>query len=316
MCIKWFIPYGIILLRRKKLQELQKLEKALSEQQYQEKGTEIKKYFLSLNKDDIDDNEILEIIDYFMKYKFSIFPYSFSRKYHVMDIGVFYDKTNKTHYVLHENKRLYYPDDWESENIRTHYNGLCIEQDKDSPHRYETDEFTVKSGDIIVDVGVAEGIWALSYAEKAGKIYLFECDKKWIKALRKTFEPWKEKVVIVDKYVSDTSDKKNISLDDFFNKERIDFIKADIEGMEIKLLEGSKEILARNSNLTLLLCAYHSANDATEIKKYLELNNFYTEYSKRYMLIINDEVLEKPYSKYIRRGLVRAKKNNSEWTKV
>jgi len=296
--IKWLVPYGIIIHKRKKVQ------KSLSEQRSQ-KENEIKNYFLSLNTT-TDDPEVIEIIDYFKKYKFSIFPYDFSRKYLMRDIDVLFDTTIKMRYVIHENKRLYFPEDWETEAICSYYNGLCIEQDKDSPHRYETDGYIVQEGDIIADIGAAEGIWALSAVEKAGKIYLFECDQMWIKTLKKTFEPWKEKIVIVDKYVSNINDKQNVTLDSFFGKNRIDFIKADIEGMEIKLLEGGKEILANNSNLKLLLCAYHRKNDETEIKKILDRNGFKTEYSKRYMLFIYDNELEKPY---MRRGLVRAMKN-------
>lgn len=75
--------------------------------------------------------------------------------------------------------------------------------------------------------------------------------------------------------------------------------------MEKKLLEGGKSVLTNNNNLKLLLCAYHSKNDGTDIKKILEQNGFKTEYSKGYMLYIYDKELEKPY---IRRGLVRAMK--------
>jgi len=215
-CIKWFIPYGIIILRE---QRLQKIQTALSEY----KENEIKNYFLSLNS---DDPEIYEIINYFKKYRFSVFPYEFSKKYHASDIDVFFDKTSQTRYVVHENKRLYFPENWENNHIRAYYNGLCIEQDKDSPHRYDVDCYAVKNGDVIADVGAAEGIWALNNAEKASKIYLFECNQEWIKALRKTFEPWKEKVVIVNKYISNNNYDKNITLDVFFYKKRIDFINA------------------------------------------------------------------------------------------
>jgi hypothetical protein len=94
-------------------------------------------------------------------------------------------------YVLHENKRLYFPEAWETEFIRAYYNGLCIEQDKDSPHRYEVGGYVVQEGDVIADVGTAEGIWALNNAEKAEKLYLFEHDREWIKVLCKTFYPRK-----------------------------------------------------------------------------------------------------------------------------
>ena len=38
-----------------------------------------------------------------------------------------------------------------------------------------------------------------NYVDVASKIYLFECDPVWIEALEKTFEPYKDKVVIVPK---------------------------------------------------------------------------------------------------------------------
>jgi hypothetical protein len=297
-CIKWLLPYGIIMHRSHKLQN-DILERV------SQKAIEIKKYFLSLNT---DDPEIIEIINYFRDSTlFSMrYPYAFPRKYHASEVAVCFDKTDKMRYVMHENKRLYFPNYLYFEEIQTYYNNLCIEQDKDSPHRYESDGFIVQAGEIIADVGAAEGIWALNNAEKAGKIYLFECNREWIKALHKTFNPWKEKVVIVDKYVSNNNNKKYVTLDDFFDNKRIDIIKADIEGMEVKLLEGSKSVLANNDNLKLLLCAYHGKNDGVEIKSILEKNGFRTEYSKGYMIIYFDKLLEEPY---IRRGLVRAMKS-------
>jgi len=171
-CIRRFIPYEIIFKHHSK---------------------KIRNYFLSLNT---DDPEILEIISYFNKYQFSVFPYEFSRKYNASNIDVFFDKTTKTQYVMHDNKKLYFPEDWEIENIRAYYNGLRIEQDIDSPHRYEINGFIVQEGDVIADVGAAEGIWALTNAEKAGKIYLFEYNIEWIKALEKTFEPGKKKLLL------------------------------------------------------------------------------------------------------------------------
>jgi len=299
--IKWFIPYGIINYRKRSFHKYL----TLFYEQRAQKQVEIKNYFLSLNPDQ-EDHEINEIINYFKKYKFSVFPYEFPRKYQMTDIDVFYDKSSDFRYVMHDNKRLYFPKEWEDHEIREYYNGLCIEQDKDSPHRYEADGFVIQKNEIIADIGAAEGIWALNYADKAEKIYLFESDKAWVKALQKTFEPWKEKIVFVNKYVSNTNNGNNITLDSFFNEKRIDCIKADIEGMEIKLLEGSKNLLANTNSLKLLLCSYHSKNDQMEIKEILEKNGFKTEYSRGYMLPICDKELDVPY---FRRGVVRAVKS-------
>jgi hypothetical protein len=273
------------------------------------RGEPIRAHFLSLDRNEQEDPEIVEIIHWFENNRFAVFPYDFTKKYPPEEIEVFVDETCKMKYVLHDNKRLYFPRYWSATYVRHYYNTLRIEQDKDSPHRYETADHTVKKGDIIADIGAAEGIWALTYAEEAEKIYLFECEPMWIDALKKTFAPWEEKVSIISRYVSNTSNGVHITLDDFMKKEhidRIDFIKADIEGAERQLLEGADEVFLAQNDIKLILCTYHRKNDGTYIKEYLENKNFNTEYSKRYMLFIYDKELDIPY---IRRGVIRATKN-------
>jgi hypothetical protein len=302
--VKWCMPYRIVVhykTKRKKTEERKRLEEK----------NEIMDYFLSLNRDK-QDVEVLEIIQYFERNPFSIFPYDFTKKYRSDEIEVFVDKSCKMRYVLHDNKRLYFPKHLDSNAVRFIYNHLCIEQDIDSPHRYETPDYTVKEGDVIADIGTAEGNWALNYAEKAGKIYLFECEQMWIEALKKTFEPWKDKVFIINKYVSNVSEGENITLDDFIKNDRIDFIKADIEGAEIQLLEGAQNVLSTQNNLKLLLCTYHRKDDEIRLKEILESKNFITEYSKRYMLFCLDKEIAPPY---IRRGLIRAMKAQSPLSK-
>jgi len=298
--IKEFVPYYILEKRRKYIFEQICIKYP--------KLKDIRNYFLGLNRDD-QSLEIIEIIDYLEDYKIFYIPYEFISRYFskkLNNIKYFYDIHCKMHFILHKNKKMYFPEDWNIDNIIANYKMLSGEQDAASPHRYETKEYTVQEGDVIADIGAAEGIWALTYAEKAAKIYLFECENKWIKALEKTFEPWKEKVVIVNKYISDKDDDRNVTLDTFFKDEKINFIKADIEGAEVELLKGAKSILSRTINLSLILCAYHKNKDAQILKDILEYNGFITEYSNRYMLNYFDKEIEKPY---IRRGVIRGRKN-------
>jgi len=302
--IKYCIPYGIVKYRRKRLRFKRQSELTDDEIILQERGERIRHYFLSLNPNK-QESEIQEIIEYFRKNDFSVFPYNFTQKYRNLKINSIYDKTCEMYYILHNGKRMYFPQNWTELQMRGYYTGLCLEQDENSPHRYETKDFSPKKGDTIVDVGAAEGIWALTYADIAKKIYLFECNPSWEQALRKTFEPYKEKTIIVNKYVSDKSEGENIMLDDYFDNETVNFIKADIEGYELKLLAGMVRILTREKDIKLLLCTYHNKIDAEELKVGLEKFGFYTEYSKKYMLFIYDENLELPY---VRRGLVRARK--------
>ncbi|MDR2116229.1 MAG: FkbM family methyltransferase [Planctomycetaceae bacterium] len=268
------------------------------------KKKEIINYFKTLDKNN-QDSEVLEVIRYFQNNPFSIFPYDFTKKYIADNIDVFTDKKENMMYILHENKRMYFPKGWEKCRIQNYYNRLLIEQDIDSPHRYENDAVHVNNGDIVADIGTAEGIFALSNIEKAKKIYLFECDNEWINVLEKTFEPWKEKIVIVNKFISDHTKGDCITLDDYFNENEINFIKADIEGDETRLLQGAKQIFARVKKLQMVLCAYHKEKDAEELQKELTAQNFRIEFSKRYMIFIYDSELQKPY---LRRGIIRASK--------
>ena len=258
------------------------------------------KYLEQDSKYDNPEKEV--IIDFLKNNSLSVFPYNFIKKYNAKDIIVYTDNQNRMRYVLHENKRLYFKKNWNEKKIMDYYYSLLIEQDIDSPHRYETPNFYVKTGDVIVDVGVAEGNFALSVVEKAKKLYLFEVDEEWIDALKITFAPWIGKVEIVCKYVSDNDDYKNVTLDTFLEREKVDFIKADIEGAETALVKGSKNILSDNQPLKIIMCTYHKPNDAEELNRMLMESGFQTEFSKGYMIYVYDQTLCAPY---LRKGLIR-----------
>jgi len=267
------------------------------------------------NKDssiNIDDNERLSIIDNLKKlslifpYMGLVFPYSFVEKYDPEDIDVFFDTESHMRYVLYEGEKLFFHKKMSVKEIKTYVNEILMSQDSESAHRYDDDSFCVEEGDIIADIGAAEGFWALSNVRKAKKVYLFECDKQWIAALRRTFEPWKEKVDIIPKFISDANSRDKVTLDEFYREDReINFIKADIEGAEIQLLKGGVNTLSNQNNLKLLLCTYHRENDAFELEQILKSYNFVTGFSKGFMIMIWDRDLSAPY---LRRGLIRGKK--------
>jgi hypothetical protein len=264
---------------------------------------------LSIN---IDDNERLSIIENLQKlslifpYMSLVFPYSFVEKYNPEDIDVFFDNESHMRYVLYEGEKLFFPKKMSVKEIKAYVNEILMSQDSESAHRYDDDGFCVEEGDIIADIGAAEGFWALSNVRKAKKVYLFECDKQWIAALRRTFEPWKEKVDIIPKFISDTNSRDKVTLDEFYREDReINFIKADIEGAEIQLLKGGVNTLSNQNNLKVLLCTYHMENDAFELEQILKSYNFITGFSKGFMIMIWDRDLSAPY---LRRGLIRGKK--------
>ncbi|MDR2873393.1 MAG: FkbM family methyltransferase [Methanobrevibacter sp.] len=264
-------------------------------------------YYLESRSGEMDESsEILK----FIKREHNIFiPYNFVKKYKEEDIEVYDDLEYMGKYVLHKKQKLYFPKEFSASDVKIMYNSLLIEADIGSPHCYETSDFHVQVGDVIADAGAAEGIFTLNIIEKIKKAYLFECEEKWIEALKMTFKPWKDKIVIINKYVSENTSTKSISLDDFVENENIEelnFIKADIEGAEISLVLGANRILSNQKDLQIVLCTYHNQNDAEDLNKLLIEKGFKTEFSKGYMIFIWDEPFNPPY---LRKGLIRAKNN-------
>ncbi|MDX1939465.1 MAG: FkbM family methyltransferase [Saprospiraceae bacterium] len=260
-------------------------------------------YYTFLPKNLVNEEQSIAL-DFIKKNGISVFPYPFAEKYSPKDIKVLLDKELGLRYVILDKKRLYFKRSLSEKEIKQNYYFLEMEQDKESPHRYLTDEFQVVDGDTIVDIGAAEGNFSLSVVEKAKAIYLFETDEEWIEALEATFAPWKDKVQIINRFVSDVNDDKNITLDNFFaDKDAFDFIKIDVDGAERPLLKGFDELLSSNMPLKIALCTYHQQHDEQEFSDLLIQKGFNITTSKNYMLFIYGEPLQPPY---FRRGLIRA----------
>lgn len=267
---------------------------------------EILQYYSS--SENISEDQ-LEVISYLKKNPLHVFPYSYVDSYNYLDIEVFHDPAfNNLPYVLHEGKKLFFKRKKNDIKIMHEYSFLCLEQDERSPHRYLTNTFTVKDGDVVIDIGSAEGNFALSIIEKVKKIYLFEVEPQWVEGLKATFAPWKDKVEIINKYVSDTNDETNVSLDALFkNDEVVNFIKIDVEGAEKRVLDGAAKLLERSKNINIALCTYHKQTDAEEFKQILEDKQFNIEFTKGYMIFINEN-LQDFKAPYLRKGLIRATK--------
>src|SRR5690606_39675488 len=117
-----------------------------------------------------------EVLEYLRENDISVFPYEFPQKYDASDIELSRDPKNGLYYMLWEGKRLYYKNGSRASKAAQYFNSLRLEQDLRSPHRYLADDFDVDEGDVVVDVGAAEGNFSLSVVERAGFIYLFETD--------------------------------------------------------------------------------------------------------------------------------------------
>jgi hypothetical protein len=254
-----------------------------------------------------EDKERKAIYDFIKDHGLGTFPYPFSLTYDAENIEVFGSEERDEKYVLYDGKKLYFKKKWDEEEVKRYFNSLRIEQDVNSPHYYfGKGEYLPSKDDVIADIGAAEGIWALAMIERCGLVYLFESDGEWIKALKATFAPWSDKVVIVNKFVGAEDDGENIiTLDSFFADKRIDCVKADIEGAEEDMLRGGETVF-RDKVSKAVICSYHKPGDEQMIKSYLDAYGFErTETSDGYMIFgaFEEEILKPPY---LSRGLVFA----------
>ncbi len=261
------------------------------------------------------NSEVQEVTHFLKTNPLAVFPYTFTRKYKAAKVQIHFDISRQLNYVVHEGKKMYFKKSWTKKDIRENYTNLLREQDVTSPHRYLSSDFNIKLKDTVADIGAAEGIFSLPLIEEIGKLYLFENDLEWIEALEATFYPWKDKVVIVKKFVSNNDYGDSISLDKFASERNIkfDFIKIDVDGAEERLLKGAKTILANKAALNIAICTYHKQGDENMVKSLLSPNGFHTETSNGFMIFIYDKTLAEPF---LRRGVVRATKKITDSEKV
>ncbi len=253
-----------------------------------------KKYKNVLGKDEpIEDKELADVLAYMKGHPARMYCYPFYDEYIHKDTPVFYDEDKGLYYVMHHSKRLYFSKKFDTEQkARSYYNAIAMEQDERSPHCYWNDERLRDSvNGIVVDVGAAEGIFALDAIDKAEHVYLFEVEEDWVEALQSTFEPYVDKVTIICKFVSDFDDEEHCRLDTIFRNCRVDCIKMDIEGAEMQALRGAQGLL-QGQNITLAVCVYHYKNDNRIIGEWLQKQGFSVRNSNGYVLCQGEWELE------------------------
>jgi len=194
------------------------------------------------------------------------------------------------------------------------YNNSLIDQLDDylpeGTYGYKNNDIdvTVKENDIVIDAGAWIGDFSAYASMKGAKVFAFEPSKENIVYLEKTKE-LNQNIQIVEKGLGDnsgtfffsnnqensliyqiTNEKTNsdkilvTTIDEFVveNKiDRIDFIKADIEGFERYMLIGAKETLKRFAP-KLVICTYHLPDDPEILSRIiLEANPNYIIIQKR-----------------------------------
>ena len=270
-----------------------------------------REYWLFKHPEANSDPEVMEIIDHIEKKgDIRLLNYSFVDDYYNMLFEIEEDLACGMKYVNYKGKRMYFPRGWIDSEIKDYYCSVVGEQDPYSPHCYIKEGFGVKEGAVLVDVGSAEGIFALDNIEKAEKIFLIDADRDWIEALEQTFSNYRDKVEIIYGFVGDKTDENdNIALDDLFAEKKVDYIKMDIEGHEKSALIGAKKLVAQNQKLVCAICSYHCMEDEGWIKDYFLKIGYVTDHSRGY--ICPDWSISGRLDAELRRGIVFAKRQGS-----
>lgn len=260
-----------------------------------------------------------EELNYLRRLKqIALFPYEMKTNTCVGYKANFDQKVNLP-YILHNDKKLYYPSNYSITEVENSYWSLIEEQNilnrkgnRKAPHQYETDDFKVEIDDIALDIGAAEGLFSLEIIDRVNKIYIIESNDKWILPLQKTFSNYQEKVTIINKYISDKDTDNEIKIGTILKNRTAHsvFIKMDIEGDEVKVIYGNRDFLENNlvSDLKIAACTYHRQSDAKILEELFSQLNFETEFSNGYMVYVHDPNQAPPY---FRRGLIRARKKQT-----
>lgn len=158
-------------------------------------------------------------------------------------------------------------------------------------------DMIIQPGDVVIDAGAWIGDYSAYASKKGAIVYAFECSPTTLKILQDTVK-LNQNIHIVpyglgDKKSSNFSlshpgSDSSVSLhksrggniqvttiDDFVranNIHRIDFIKADIEGMERKMLEGAAWVL-KNFQPKLSICTYHLPDDPIVLEDIIKKAN-------------------------------------------
>lgn len=179
--------------------------------------------------------------------------------------------------------------------------------------------FVPRENEIFVDGGAYHGETVLDFCKWCStykKIYSFEADKQNFEGLQKNLinykinnielynmALWDKKEILNFKYSENTNGTgslinedggecvKACSLDEILNGEPVTFIKMDIEGAELRALQGAAKTI-KNYLPRLAICIYHKPEDILEIPLYiLELDPRYQFKIRHYSTYAFDTIL-------------------------
>lgn len=167
------------------------------------------------------------------------------------------------------------------------------------------EHWTIKPGDIVIDVGAHIGSWTLpALAMGAEHVYCFEPNKDAIRALHRNLDlnGWRNRVTIIDKALWHKEDKRVLyqvegTVVDRFNAYcveddytvdcvtldsynlRPNWIKIDVEGAELAVLIGGRETLCKNKPKMIIEIHERTIRNIIPNFKYNDISNWLPEYN-------------------------------------
>lgn len=171
------------------------------------------------------------------------------------------------------------------------------------------DLFSASEKEIFVDAGCWDGDTSKKFVTWCGnnyeKIYAFEPDENCWQNCEMTFQRENiEKIEFIKKATWNKTDILSfqgigigssrvgkfrnsyqiptVSIDEILNNERVTFIKMDVEGSELKTLQGAEKCI-KSYKPKLAVCVYHKAEDLWVLANYIiKLNAEYKLYLRHY----------------------------------
>lgn len=178
--------------------------------------------------------------------------------------------------------------------------------------QYFEDFLNLPSNPVFVDAGGFTGDTSEKFIKlypKFEKIFLFEPEESNIKKAKTNLATHKN-IVFIQKGLGEKNEILHFSVNgsasvvtqdgelcievvkmDDVIKEKVDFIKMDIEGSESAAIEGAKQII-KNSHPTLAICVYHKKDDFWKIpQQILSIRNDYKLYMRHYTQGTDESVM-------------------------